>query len=154
MRNSKRLLVIVHFGWNGRRCYGIGICSEGYGLKPHLFLQPELTQFLLGFNHEVVAIGVDDRSIRLRLTLYSLFHSFVALPWGVLIFHEIGLLAVGNRGQKIWGYEADVIEGYEIVGDKLNLTFMDAPPVSLNMQGAESYRPCRLINAPHAVAHV
>jgi len=37
-------LVIVHFGWNGRQCNGIGIGSEGYGLKPNLFLQPEFSQ--------------------------------------------------------------------------------------------------------------
>ena len=127
-------LVTVHLGWNGRHRFGIGICSEGYGLKPHLLLQPELSQFLLGFNHEVVAVGVEDRCIRSRILLDSLFHSFLALKQGLLIFHEIGLLALDNQSQKIWEYEADVIEDFEIIGDHLKLRFMDAPPVSLNLQ--------------------
>ncbi len=133
-------LVTIHLGWNGRHRFGIGICSEEYGLKPHLLLQPELSQLLLGFNHEVVAVGVEDRNIHFRILLDSLFHSFLALEQCILIFHEIGVNALDNRGQTIWEYEADVIEDFEIIGNHLNLTFMDAPPVSLNLHSTTAKR--------------
>jgi len=127
-------IVTIHLGWDGRHRFGIGVCSEEYGLKPHLLLQPELSQLLLGFNHEVVAVGMENRNINFRILLDSLFHSFLAFQSYILIFHEIGVNALDNRGKEIWEYEADVIENFEIIGNHLNLTFMDAPPVSLNLQ--------------------
>jgi hypothetical protein len=127
-------LVTIHLGWNGRHRFGIGLCSEEYGLKPHLLLQPELSQLLLGFNHEVVAVGVKDRNIHFRILLDSLFHSFLALEQCILIFHEIGVNALDNRGQAIWEYEADVIEDFEIIGNHLNLTFMAAHPTEGQLQ--------------------
>jgi hypothetical protein len=147
-------LVTIHLGWNGRHRFGIGLCSEEYGLKPHLLLQPELSQLLLGFNHEVVAVGVKDRNIHFRILLDSLFHSFLALEQCILIFHEIGVNALDNRGQAIWEYEADVIEDFEIIGNHLNLTFMDAPPVSLNLHSRGDQWRYPFLNTPLALSNV
>jgi hypothetical protein len=147
-------LVTIHLGFHYRHRFGIGICSEEYGLKPHLLLQPELSKLLLGFNHEVVAVGVEDKNIHFRILLDSLFHSFLALEPYILIFHEIGVHALDNRGKKIWEYEADVIEDFEIIGDHLNLTFMDAPPVSLNLQGTGEHWRYPFLNTPLALSNV
>ncbi len=81
----------------------------------------------------MVAFGLEYRDIRLRFMLDSLFHSFVALPWGVLIFPEIGLLGLGNLGQKLCDYDAAVIEDFEIIGYKENMTFMESSRVSLSL---------------------
>lgn len=147
-------LVKIHLGWNGRQIFGIGICSEEYGLKPHLLLKPEVSQLLLGFNNEVVAVGVEDRKVHFRILLDSLFHAFLALekPKHILVFHEIGLIALDHSGQKLWEYEEDVIEDFDIIGDNLNLKFMDTSPISLNLQSLGVHKPHEFFNTPPAPA--
>jgi len=65
----------VHLGWSGARRFGIGVCSEGHGLVPHLFLQPERSTLIVGFNSEVVAVDVQTGKISFRFSLDSLFRS-------------------------------------------------------------------------------
>ncbi len=151
--------VISYLGWNGRDRFGLGICSEESGLKPHLLLKPKRSQLLLGFNNEVVAVGIDERQIHFQVRLDSLFHSFFDLDKTLLVFHEIGLIALDEKGKKCWEYEEDVIEHFEISQDNLSLRFMDAPPVNINLQTGYlqthsttrlSYNRRRLINAKGA----
>ncbi len=126
--------VISYLGWNGRDRFGLGICSEESGLKPHLLLKPKRSQLLLGFNNEVVAVGIDERQIHFQVRLDSLFHSFFDLDKTLLVFHEIGLIALDEKGKKCWEYEEDVIEHFEISQNNLSLRFMDAAPVNINLQ--------------------
>jgi len=143
-------LIKIHLGWNGKLLFGIGICSEEYGLKPHLLLKPQDSELLLGFNNEVVAVGVEDRKIHFRILLDSLFHAFLTLekPKHILVFHEIGLLALDNTGQKLWEYEEDVIEDFDIIEDCLNIKFMDASPISLNLQNLSIHKLHEFFNTP------
>ncbi|RKZ81890.1 MAG: hypothetical protein DRR19_21545 [Candidatus Parabeggiatoa sp. nov. 1] len=131
--------VNIHLGWNGQDCFGIGICSEEHGLKPQLLYQSDISQLLLGFNREVVAVGIEDPKIHFRIRLDSLFHSFFVMEKPkkrILIFHEIGVVALEDRDNELWEEEEEledfVIEDFEITGNHHNLIFMDAPPVSLN----------------------
>ncbi len=39
--------------WDGMNSFGIGIYSEGHGLEPHLFVQPERNRLIIGFNSEI-----------------------------------------------------------------------------------------------------
>jgi hypothetical protein len=126
--------VISHLGWNGRERFGLGICSQEFGLKPHLLLKPKCSQLLLGFNNEVVAVSITDRQIHFQVQLDALFHSFFDLDKTLLVFHEIGVIALDEKGKTCWEYEEDVIEHFEISQNNLRLRFMDAAPVNINLQ--------------------
>ena len=125
----------VHLGWSGLRRFGIGVCSEGHGLVPHLFLQPERLILIVGFNSEVVAVNVQTGKIGFQFALDALFRSFVFLSQHkvMLIFHEIGVLAVSECGEELWRYDRDTIESCVISEERLRLQFLDAPPVQLSI---------------------
>jgi hypothetical protein len=112
---------------------GIGICSEGHGLLPHLLL-PSTDLFVLGFNSE--AVGIKQKKKHFGLSLGSLFCSFVFLSKEnlILVFHEIGVVAINKEGQERWRYDKDVIVDRRIGEDSLELGFMDSPPVRLDLK--------------------
>lgn len=124
--------------WNeliGSR-FDVGVCSEGHGLKPHLLMLSEKQLVIFGFNSEVVGISIKNREVSFRTSLdYSLFRSFVHLSQVeiVLAFHEIGVVALTEDGKELWKYSEDVIIDSLIDRDTLQLSFMDSPPVSINV---------------------
>jgi hypothetical protein len=123
----------VSLGWAGVSRFGVGIYSEDHGLIPSLLLQPEAEVMIIGFNREVVGINVKDGKICFKILLDSLFYTFQVLYQQklILVFHEIGVVAITKDGKEIWRYDKDIIVDSVIEDDKLNLKFMDAPPVSL-----------------------
>jgi hypothetical protein len=122
-------------------CYGIGINSEGHGLKPYVLLRPEISIVILGFNSEVVGINVESREIQFRLSLESLFHSFIYLYHQkiILIFHEIGVIAITEKFLEIWRFSVDVITEYFIESDVLHIKFMDSAPVRISISSGLVY---------------
>lgn len=125
----------VRLGQAGVNCFGIGICSEGHGLTPHLLLQPDAEVMVFGFNQEVVGINVKERKINFKIPLVSLFYNFLTLNQRqlILVIHEIGVVAITEEGKEIWRYDKDIINDWVIEDDKLHLKFMDAPPVSIEI---------------------
>lgn len=128
----------LHPSWDeliGSR-FNVGICSEGRGLKPHLLMLSEKQLVIFGLNSEVVGICVKNREVSFRTSLdYSLFRSFVHLSQVemILAFHEIGVVALTEDGKELWKYSEDVIIDSLVDGDTLQLSFMDSPPVSINV---------------------
>ncbi len=143
----------IYLGWQGLPQFGIGLCAEEHGLKPYWLWQPTVSEVWLGFNREVVAIGLEDQQIHFRVLLDSWFHSFVRLDQyrNILVFHEIGLVALQDDGQELWRYTRDVIEEIDLQGDYLQLTFLDAPPVSLFLPTGVAQKSSKKIT-PH-VSH-
>lgn len=127
--------VIIHLEWSGVHRFGIGICSEGHGLSPHLFLLPKSEILLFGLNKEVSAIDLNNREVYFRIKLDSLFRSFLPLSQEsiILIFHEIGVIAISEEGDKLWKYERDIIANAYIKKDNLYLEFLDDSPVGLSL---------------------
>ena len=115
--------------------FGIGICSEDHGLVPHLLLQPRTDLVVCGFNSEAVGIDIKSTKTNFRILLDSLFSSFVSLTRQkvILIFHEIGVVAITQDGKELWRYSQDVIVDYKIREDSLELNFMDSPPLTLDL---------------------
>jgi hypothetical protein len=116
--------------------FGIGILSQGLGLKPHLLLIPERYELVLGFNAEIAAFNIKHRESSYRIDLNrSPFRSFVRLRElkVLLIFHEIGVLGLGEDGQVLWRHERDVITYSMIQGRRLSLHFMDASSVEIDV---------------------
>ncbi|MGK7902899.1 MAG: hypothetical protein AB4352_16115 [Hormoscilla sp.] len=126
---------LVHFQWLGIHYFGVGICSEDYGLSPHLLLLPESDILLLGFNRELSGVSIKKRKIDFRIELYYLFSCF----WQVkdcgliLCFHEIGVVAIGVDGRERWRYSQDIVEDAVVAGDKLQIKFMDESSVCLDI---------------------
>jgi hypothetical protein len=123
-------------GEPGGKRFGVGVCSEGGGVSPHLLLLPEKQLLVFGLNAEVAGVSVAGRRLLFRTTFDHLpFRSFVhARRRGlILAFHEIGVVALTEEGEEVWRYDKDVITECVVDGDRLTMSFMDSPPVSLNL---------------------
>lgn len=117
--------------------FGIGICSEGHGLTPQMLLLAEEGTLMFGFNREVVALSIMDMEIepKFRMELPALFHRFVFLKRMslILIFYEIGVVALSQTGHCLWQYERDLITDYLVTSDRLIVEFMDSPAVAIDL---------------------
>lgn len=115
--------------------FGIGICSEGHGLMPHLLLRSNTNLFLFGFNSEVVGILGAEKRQCFRVELDASFNSFIHLREEkiVLALHEIGVVAMAEDGHELWRYSKDVIVDFRIEQSTMSLNFMDSPSVSLEL---------------------
>jgi len=126
----------LYLGASGSR-FGIGICSEGHGLTPQMFLLAEEDTLMFGFNCEIVAFSMVNRKIELkfRVELPALFHRFVFLKKIslILVFYEIGVMALSQTGQRLWQYESDLITDYLVTSDRLIVEFMDSPAVAIDL---------------------
>ncbi len=136
------LSALVSLEWSGMHHFGIGICSEGHGLSPHLLLLPNSDILLFGFNNEVSAVSIKTREVAFRIKLDSLFYSFLYMrERGVILaVYEIGVMAITESGRKLWKYEKDIIMDAYVESDNLQLKFMDDPPVNLNISSGELQR--------------
>lgn len=130
---------LVRSQTSGLHYFGIGICSEWYGLKPNLLMQPELNVILFGYNQEVVGVNVKNREIAFRIKLNSLFYYFLPLKNQgiVLIVQEVDVTAITESGKELWKYGKDIITQTAIEGEKLYLNFMDESPACLNILNGE-----------------
>lgn len=127
-------VVTLHLGPEGDR-FGIGICSEGHGLVPQMLPLVEEGILIFGFNREVVAFSVRDKKVRFRMQTPVLFHRFIFLSEHgmILVFDEIGVMALTPDGRCLWHYEQDLLTNHRLVGNRLILEFMDSPGVSLDL---------------------
>jgi len=73
--------------------------------------------------------------VEFQIRLNSLFRAFSFLKkYGIiLVFHEIGVIAINENGQDIWSFDEDIIENCVIDNGSLSLTFLDADPVTLDI---------------------
>lgn len=127
--------VKVFFGNQSKNTFGIGIISEGHGLTPQILILASQQRLFFGFNQEVVLIDCDNKKIIYEYSLNSLFYKFIYLPnlELILILHEIGLVALKENGNKIWEFDKDIVEDYEIINDNINLKFMDSDSIQLSL---------------------
>ncbi|OCR01431.1 hypothetical protein BCD67_21710 [Oscillatoriales cyanobacterium USR001] len=139
---QKFYAAIVRPQTSGLHYFGIGICSEGHGLKPNLLINPELDMIMFGYNKEVVGVNLKNRQIAFRIKLNSLFYYFLPLKNQgiVLIVQEVDITAITELGKEIWRYGKDIITQTTIEGEKLYLNFMDESPACLNILNGELVR--------------
>jgi hypothetical protein len=128
--------VFVRAEPSGQCSFAIGICSEGHGLVPQVAVRPESLELIFGFNREVVAVRLRQREVAYRIELDCLFHTFVELPKEemLLAVHEIGIVALAKEGQVLWRYDCEIIDGFVIHDNQMELRFMDGSTVSVDIQ--------------------
>ena len=119
--------------------FGVGICSEGHGLVPHILPLPMISTLAFGFNSNAVGVSFPKGEVVFSFNLDSLFYSFILVPEQkvLLIQHEIGLVALEEDGQFIWRFSRDIITNVVVEKEKIYLEFVDSPFVQLNITNGE-----------------
>lgn len=127
--------------------FGIGICTYTAALHPYLLVLPELGRIFVGYNMHVVAIDAVGRAFGPIMNLESLFYFFWHLPSQsvVLVFHEIGVLALGVDGKERWRFSRDIIVDHALDDPRgrLRLSFLDSPAVEIDILTGLAADECR-----------
>lgn len=113
--------------------WGIGIISDSPFELTILIL--ENNRFLLGYNSKVTCINIDKQKIEFEIPLFTIFYRFIFLEKlnKILIFHEIGVLQIDEKGKIIWEIDTDIITNYKIEDNILDLEFMDSLPIKVSI---------------------
>ena len=127
--------VEVKLGPDNTQSFGIGILSEGHGLKPNLFLLPRYSMLIFGYNQDVIGILIPDGNIRFSRQLDSLFYEFIPVAHKniFLVVQEIGICALNFDGTQKWQYIKDVVTGTNLKEDTVMVNFMDGQTVRLDL---------------------
>jgi hypothetical protein len=144
-QEDKFYSVVVHYNYAGQikdepsedsvRSWGIGVISEGHGLKPELVVLKNGI-LVIGLNHEVVGVSVDNRSQLFKHSFDSLFHAFLYLfsDGILLVLNEIGVVALDENGNELWSFTKDVITAASVRHSQIDLHFMDSESVHLDLR--------------------
>ena len=136
--------ITVHLVNTGNR-FGVGIISEGHGLTPQVLPDSRRQLLIIGLNQQVVGIDMTKReaSFQIDLGLGALFYHFVSVAelQTILVFHEIGIVAISEDGKPLWEYSTDdIIEDWKVKNGKIPLKLMDAQPVELDLKQIRNFR--------------
>jgi hypothetical protein len=128
----------VSTGDGGEESWAIGIISSQNSSAPGILHIPESKELLLGFSDKVLNISLSSKCVTNETSLQGLpFNSFfyVADLKIILVFYEIGVLAIEPNGKEIWIYEKDVITSSSFSEkNRLFLEFMDSESVTLDVK--------------------
>lgn len=118
---------------------GIGIYSMGIGLQPAICLQAETGILLIGFNFQVCGVDLHDNTLVYCHELNSPFYYFLLLPTHgrILVQHEVGVVVLTKEGKDLWKFDGDIITDLRYSDNRVDLQFMDAPPVSLALDSGK-----------------
>lgn len=114
--------------------FSVGLHSEVIGSNPTLLWIPSKV-VVFGFDCEVVGVRIDKGEICFRITFDTPFHSFLLLDEQqiLLVFTEIGVIALEYTGCEVWRYEKDIINDCIIQSDILTLLFLDSPSMKIDL---------------------
>lgn len=133
-------LAIIALGPSNIQKLGIGVLSEGHGLKPNVLLLPQYSRLVFGFDKFIVGLDIPSGKIAFSSELDSLFFKFIEIPEKqiVIIQHEIGIKVHRYDGKLIWQYSKDIIVDLKLNIDAMIISFLDSQPIMLDiMTGRE-----------------
>lgn len=118
---------------------GIGICSMGIGLQPAIYLQAETRKLLIGFNFHMCGVDLHDNTLTYCHELNSPFYYFSPMPIQarILVQHEVGIVMLTQEGRILWKFDGDIITDLQYSDNRIDLQFMDAPPVGLALDSGK-----------------
>lgn len=116
--------------------FAVGVITQTPDLPPHLLLKPQRNLLLLGFNSEVVGIGLPERTVRFQHTCDWLFTHFLDAPAAdvTLALYEVGLLALDADGRELWRKTTDILVDWKLDGDTVRLEQMEAGRLVLDLR--------------------
>ena len=115
----------------------VGIISNQNSSTPSVLSLPERNELLIGFNDEVVNVSLVNKNNPYRISLGGLpFNAFfyVSSMETILIFYELGVIAIKPDGHEIWQYSNDIVTKSIVDGELLSLEFLDSMPVTINIK--------------------
>lgn len=125
--------------------FGVGILSEGHGLEPELLVRKEEQDILVGFNSQIVVLEFTTGQLKQVIDLGYLFYRTIVIDEAhrIIVQHEIGVVVLDDRLNKVWGFDQDVITSLRIENGLLLLGFMDSPGVTLELANGTILRGSR-----------
>lgn len=89
----------------------IGICSEGHGLKPSLFVDESREEAWVGYNRKVANVDLCTCRTRFVVKLDSVFYAITSqMPDGsVVVVHELGACRINRAGELLWSHSSDIV---------------------------------------------
>lgn len=105
---------------------------------PSLLLLLSARCVLVGHDQSISIIDLESGSLLETILLEGIFFEFLRIEEMelILVLHELGCMALSEQGEVLWQRAArDVLEGWRVVGDRLELTIMDDDtPEILNLR--------------------
>jgi hypothetical protein len=117
--------------------FGVGVISDSTGSVPHVLALPSNKEILIGFNKRIAVVDFAKRIVKYQFCLDSSFFRFIHLKNIVLVFHEIGVIALNESCNEIWRYDGDIIEDYEIENEDITLRMMDNQTVKITVSSGD-----------------
>lgn len=118
----------------GRRRFGIGIRNLVTGAVPAALLLPADSAILIGHNNSLVCFNLNALSVSRETSLTSWFRSFVQIGLDVILaVQETDVSRINTRGERLWTHGGDLITSTRILGDKIELSFLDMQAVTLDL---------------------
>jgi len=120
---------------DGSQHFGVGIISEGHGLKPNIMVNHLENSIFLGFNKEVVLFDSLNKVVIKRYQIGSLFYKFMSLPEQnfALVVHELGIIKLEINGNIIWNYTSEIIHGLKMVDNIIELLQDDGSIIHVSL---------------------
>ena len=120
---------------DGQELWTVGIRSEDHGITPEAIALPQTQQLLIGSDSEIHFLSWATKMLTRTVPLGSLFRSFIVDQQRslILVAHETGLAAFSMDGSQRWKLTRDVVETVRVQGDRLEISFMDEAPISVEI---------------------
>ncbi len=116
----------------------IGICSQGFGLKPCLVKSVGSGVVFAGYNQAVAGIVDASCDKVFDIDLGSPFYEFVELndTKSLIAIHELGAMRVSEFGNLIWRADtSDVVESANLISENcLSLNLMEGETLLVNVE--------------------
>lgn len=112
-----------------------GVFSQICGIKPKIIIMEEKNMILIGYNHEITAIKIEEFKILFELKLNDIFLDIICVNNEnlIIILKETGVKLINYEGKVIWSIETDLITNYEFKGNLLYLDFFDKESIKLKI---------------------
>lgn len=112
-----------------------GVFSQICGIKPKIMIIEEKNMILIGYNHEITAIKIEEFKILFELKLNDIFLDIICVNNQnlIIILKETGVQLINYEGKVVWSVETDLITNYEFKDNLLYLDFSDKESIKLKI---------------------
>ena len=97
------------------RCM-VGVCSQGFGIRPSGFELSVDELCFLGYNETVSVICSKSCQRKFEIELGSPFYEFIYTDEGnpIVAVHELGVVCLSPQGEVLWQVETDIVDSVQL----------------------------------------